>query len=140
MARRRSGCAGLVGMLAFYYVAWQRAGRDPRAGTVVPIFSPPDDLSPAGMRYVTKMGVDNRTFAAALVDMGVKGHVRLIEEDRGWLSGKKTRLERLNGSTPLSEKRKPRSSACAVQARKSCMEQKNHEIFSSAKNSSERQF
>ena len=37
-------------------VAWQRAGRDPRAGTVVPLFSPPDDLSPAGMRYVDEDG------------------------------------------------------------------------------------
>jgi hypothetical protein len=38
----------LLGLLrGFYYFAWQRAGRDPRAGTVVPIFSPPDDLSPA---------------------------------------------------------------------------------------------
>ena len=67
LAWSRSACCG------FYYVAWQRAGRDPRAGTIVPIFSPPDDLSPAGMRYVTKMGADDRTFAAALVDMGVRG-------------------------------------------------------------------
>src|SRR5439155_10933703 len=74
------GLLGLLGLCAFYFVAWQRAGRNPRAGTVVPIFSPPDDLTPAGMRYVTKMGADNRTFAAALVDMGVSGNIRLVEE------------------------------------------------------------
>jgi uncharacterized membrane protein YgcG len=127
------GLAGLVGMLFFYYVAWQRAGRDPRAGTIVPIFSPPDDLSPAGMRYVTKMGSDDRTFAAALVDMGVKGHVRLIEEDRGWLSGKKTRLERLNGSTPLSDEEEAALECLCRPGEEVMLEQKNHEIFSSAK-------
>ena len=43
------------------------------------------------MRYVTKMGADNRAFAAALVDMGVRGHVRLVEEEGGWFSRDKTR-------------------------------------------------
>ena len=100
-ARRWSAALALLGLLAFYFFAWQRAGRDPRAGTVVPLFSPPDDLSPAAMRYMSKMGADNRAFAAALVDMGVRGHVRMVEEDGGWFSRDKTRLERLAGSEPL---------------------------------------
>ena len=97
-ARRSSGCSACSACCGFYYVAWQRAGRDPRAGTVVPIFSPPDDLRPPACATSTKMSADNRAFAAALVDMGVRGHIRLVEEDGGWLSGNKTRLERLDGS------------------------------------------
>jgi uncharacterized membrane protein YgcG len=129
------GLLGLLGLLGFYYVAWQRAGRDPRAGTVVPIFSPPDDLSPAGMRYVTKMGADNRAFAAALVDMGVRGHIRLVEEDGGWFSRDKTRIERLSGSTPLpSEEEAALRELCTVGS-SIVMEQKNHSKFSSAKSS-----
>jgi uncharacterized membrane protein YgcG len=131
------GFLGLIGLLAFYYLAWQRAGRDPRAGTVVPIFSPPDDLSPAGMRYVSKMGADNRAFAAALVDMGVKGHVKLVEEDRGWLSGKKTRLERLDGSAPLPEEEQAALDCLCRPGESIMMEQANHSSFSSAKNSLE---
>src|SRR5205823_8977931 len=50
------GLFGLLGLVGFYYVAWSRAGRNPRAGTVVPIFPPPDDLTPAGMPYATTMG------------------------------------------------------------------------------------
>ena len=42
------GAGGLLGLLGYYFFAWKRAGRDPRAGTVVPIFSPPDDLTPGG--------------------------------------------------------------------------------------------
>ena len=53
------------------------------------------------MRYVTKMGADNRAFAAALVDMGVRGHIRMVEEDGGWFSGDKTRIERLASSSEL---------------------------------------
>ena len=32
--------------------AWKRAGRGPEAGTIVPLFSPPDGLSAAAMRYI----------------------------------------------------------------------------------------
>ncbi len=129
------GLFSLIGLAVFYYVAWSRAGRDPRAGTIVPIFSPPDGLSPAGMRYVTKMKADNRSFAAALVDMGVKGHVRLVEEDRGWLSGKKMRLERHDGSGALSEEEAAALDDLCRPGEEVMMEQENHAIFASAKNS-----
>ena len=75
---------GLSGLIAFLYVAWQRAGRDPRVGTIVPIFAPPDGLTPSAMRYLTKRKFDNRGFAAALVDAAVKGHIRLVEDAGGF--------------------------------------------------------
>ena len=126
------GLISLLGLCVFYFVAWQRAGRDPRAGTVVPLYSPPDDLSPAAMRYVAKMSADNRTFAAALVDMGVRGHVKLVEEDRGWLSGKHMRLERLAGEKPLPEEEEAALDCLCRPGEGIMMEQKNHENFSSA--------
>jgi uncharacterized membrane protein YgcG len=126
------GLLSLLGLCAFYYLAWKRAGRNPRAGTVVPIFTPPDGLSPAGMRYVKNMGSDNRTFAAALVDMGVRGHVRLVEEDRGWLSGKHMRLERLAGKEPLTDEEEAALDCLCRPGEEIMMEQKNHSNFSSA--------
>jgi uncharacterized membrane protein YgcG len=128
------GLLSLLGLGAFYFVAWRRAGRNPRAGTIVPIFSPPDNLSPAGMRYVTKMQSDNRTFAAALVDMGVRGHVKLVEEDRGWLEGgKKTRLERLDAATALPREEEAALDCLCRPGEQIMMEQKNHDEFSAAK-------
>ena len=129
------GMAALLALIGYYFVAWKRAGRNPRAGTIVPIFSPPDDLSPAGMRYVTKMGADNRAFAAALVDMGVRGHIRLSEEDGRWLSRDKTRLERLAGDQPLPPEEEAALRELAMTGETIVMEQKNHEKFSSAKES-----
>ena len=126
------GGGGLLGLLGYFFFAWKRAGRDPRAGTVVPIFSPPDDLTPAAMRYVTKMGADDRTFAAALIDMGVRGHIRVVEEDGGWFSGDKTRLERVGGSEPLPADEEAGLRELAMTGQSIVMEQKNHAKFSAA--------
>jgi uncharacterized membrane protein YgcG len=127
------GLLALLGLCGYFYLAWARAGRNPRAGTVVPIFSPPDGLTPAAMRYVTKMGADNRAFAAALVDMGVRGHIRMVEEDGGFFSRKKTRLERLAAATPLPPEEEAALGELASPGESIMMEQKNHAKFSSAK-------
>jgi len=127
------GLLGLISLCLFYFFAWRRAGRDPRAGTVVPIFSPSDDLTPAGMRYVTKMAADDRSFAAALVDMGVRGHIKLVEEDRGWLSGKKMRLERLGSGGSLPPEEQAALDCLCRPGEEIMMDQKNHDNFSSAK-------
>lgn len=128
-----AGTLSLLGLVGFYFLAWKRVGRDPPAGTVVPLFSPPDELSPPAMRYVWNMGADDRTFAAALVDMGVRGHVRLVERDGGWLSSDKVRLERLSSSTPLPREEEAALGKLANPGEAIEMEQKNHAKFSSAK-------
>ena len=128
-----AGGAGLLGLLGYYFFAWRRVGRDPRPGTVVPIFSPPDGLTPAAMRYLSRMGSDNRAFAAALVDMGVRGHVRMVEEDGGWFARDKTRLERIAGPEPLPKDEEAALRALATTGETIVMEQKNHAKFSAAK-------
>jgi hypothetical protein len=76
------GFIWLVVLLGFYLWAWSRVGRDPAGGTIIPLYSPPAGFSPAGVRFVSRMGYDDKAFAAAVVDMAVKGGVR-IEEDGG---------------------------------------------------------
>jgi uncharacterized membrane protein YgcG len=74
--------AALIGVIgiAFYYLStWSRVGRDPPAGTIIPLFGPPNDMSPAAVRYMDKLSFDNRAFTAAIVDLGVKGHISLAE-------------------------------------------------------------
>jgi predicted membrane protein DUF2207 len=80
----------LAGLCYFFYYAWKRAGRGPVAGTVVPLFEPPEGMSAAGIRYVRRMGYDNRAFAAAIVESGVRGKLRLEEGEGGWFSKAKT--------------------------------------------------
>lgn len=128
------GALGLLTVLAFYFFAWHRAGRDPRAGTIVPLFSPPDDLSPAGMRYVREMSADNRAFAAALVDMGVRGHIRIEDVDGGWLEGDSRTIERLPSQTALPEDEDAALGQLLSTGEIIAVKQKNWEKFSSAKN------
>ncbi|MFL6745974.1 MAG: DUF2207 domain-containing protein [Sphingomicrobium sp.] len=129
------GGAALLALLGYFFYAWQRAGRDPRPGTVVPLFSPPDGLTPAAMRYLTKLNADNRTFAAALVDMGVRGHIRMVEEEGGWFSRDKTRLDRLQSADPLPAEEEAALRELARPGESIVMEQKNHTEFAAAKNS-----
>lgn len=129
-----AGGLALLGLFGFYFIAWKRAGRDPRPGTVVPLFSPPDDLSPPAMRYVVKMAADNRAFAAALVDMGVRGHVRIVEEDGGWLSSDERRIERVTGSIPLPAEEEAALAQLVPTGESIEMKQENHGRFSAAKN------
>ena len=75
------GVIWLAVLLGFYLRAWSQVGRDPAKGTIIPLFTPPAGFSPAGVRFVSRMGFDNKAFAAAVVDMAVKGAVRIQEDD-----------------------------------------------------------
>jgi uncharacterized membrane protein YgcG len=77
-----AGAAGLVILLIYYALAWSRAGRDPAPGIVIPRYDPPKGYSPASMRYVRRMGYDDKTFSAALINLAVNGHL-LIHDDDG---------------------------------------------------------
>ena len=125
---------GLGALIGFLYVAWQRAGRDPRAGTVVPIFAPPDGLSPAAMRYVIQQNFDNRGFAAALVDAAVKGHVRLTDEDGGFFGSDKRNIERpaTAGTIPLETAEQVAIDALVAPGASIEMDNANHATFSAS--------
>lgn len=98
-----AGLGALAALLGYYLRAWWRVGRGPRAGTIVPLFSPPDHLTPAAARYVARMGLDNRAFTAAIVDLGVRGRLRIHKEGSGWLSKGTTTLERTGADTALPD-------------------------------------
>jgi hypothetical protein len=71
------GLGGLVVVWLYYLVVWARVGRDPRPGTMVPLYEPPDNMSPAAMRYLEKMGFDDKTFTSAILGLAAKGHLAI---------------------------------------------------------------
>ena len=74
---------GQLAALLYFLWAWHRVGRDPRKGAVVPVYEPPDGISPALMRYlVARRRVDDRTVAATLVRMAHCGAL-VIQEREG---------------------------------------------------------
>lgn len=126
------GVAALLGLLGWYFQAWRRAGRGPRAGTVVPIFTPPDGLSPAAVRYIGQMGTDNRTFAAALIDLGVRRRLRLVEGEKHFFKRAKTTIERTGDGTGFPAPEAAMMSSLFSGGDAILMDDSNHAIFSAA--------
>lgn len=69
--------AGLLALFAYYLPVWRKYGRDPEEGPVVTRYAPPEGFSPASLRYIDKMGYDNAAMTAAIVNLAVKGYLRI---------------------------------------------------------------
>ena len=131
-----AGIASILALIVYYVRAWALAGRGPRAGTVVPIFSPPDDLTPAAARYVAKMKFDDRAYSAAIIDLGVRGHLRIEQEDGGWFSKDTTTLTRADppdDAPPLYPPERGLKSALFGVGNSIQLKQANHTILQSAR-------
>jgi hypothetical protein len=94
------GSAGAVLLLAFLYWRWWLVGRDPRAAPQYPRYEAPKGIGPAGVRYIDRMGYDDRCFAAGLLGLGARGFLRIrqtgesfgierIADQVDWLPGEK---------------------------------------------------
>ena len=91
------GIGGLALLLTYYGAAWTISGRGPAEGTMVVLYAPPYGMSPAVLRYIWKMGYDDRCFTAALLNMAAKGHLKIWEnKDKRYI------ITRMQGSIPLS--------------------------------------
>lgn len=88
---------GLFVVLGYYFFAWAKAGRDPSKGVIVVRYTPPENMSPAEMRYFHTKGYDHKVLAAAIINMAVKGFLCIKQEN-----GKYTILRKEKGKTPLS--------------------------------------
>ena len=79
---------GFILLLSYYYYAWNMVGRDPKKGTIIPLFKPPGDFSPAAIRYLLQMSFDKRCFTAAIVNMARKGYLDIVDDDEYTLAKK----------------------------------------------------
>ncbi|KQW80175.1 hypothetical protein ASC89_08745 [Devosia sp. Root413D1] len=70
-----------VGLVLLYnLLAWSAVGRDPKKGTIIPLFHPPKGFSPGLAEYVDGMGWEKSgwtAFTASIFDLGVKGLVKI---------------------------------------------------------------
>ena len=116
-----AGVAGLAVVLLYFVVAWLAVGRDPSRGTIIPLFEPPLSLDAAGVRYVRRMAYDERCFTAALVSLGVKGWLRIDEQD-----GDFTLVRERGRQQPLSGPERRLNSALLGGSERLELKQKNH--------------
>jgi uncharacterized membrane protein YgcG len=127
---------GLLAPLFWYLWVWNKVGRDPDKGVIIPRFQPPEGLSPAASRYVMDMSFDRNAFTAAIISLGVKGQL-LIEED-----GKDFTLKRVPATTEIQltkgEKAVLRSLLPHPSSRIE-MDKKNHKDFQKARKELEKE-
>jgi hypothetical protein len=73
--------AAPLSLFVFYLIAWLRIGPEPKPGTVVTRYEPPDGLSAAAVRYAVTTGSDGRTFAAVIAALATRGCLRAEPKD-----------------------------------------------------------
>lgn len=97
------GGIGFLAVLIYYFAAWEAFGRDPKGGTIIPLFHPPAGISPALANYIHNWGLTRekwRAFTAAALSLAVRGLV-LLDRSGGGLTLKKTG-NKPDADTPLS--------------------------------------
>ena len=77
--------AGLIGVLGYLSSIWSRYGRDPRPGVIFPQYEPPPGISPASARFINRMSYDDEAFTAAVINLAVKGHLGIVEQDEVYI-------------------------------------------------------
>jgi uncharacterized membrane protein YgcG len=123
---------GVIGILVFYLRRWHHHGRDPRPGVIFPQYTPPEGLSPALLRYVWKMGYSSPCFAADLVELGVRGLVR-IERQKSLLS-QSWWVHRTDAEIPADLPSSQRVLLATLLATRSIeLKQRNHEVIGASR-------
>jgi len=101
----------LIPILTFIYLflEWKRKGKDPRIKkAIVPQYEPPDNLRPAEVSLILKQIVESRDISATLIDLAVRGFVKIREIKKEGIFGeifkaKDYEIEKLKDSEDLLE-------------------------------------
>lgn len=94
-----AGCIFFLGLILYLYSTWMKYGIDPQNPTVYPQFNVPENFSPASLGYISSETFKNKYLTAAIVNLAVKGYVRIIEGESdgvlGFFSSKTFTLKKL---------------------------------------------
>ena len=86
----RSNLVGFILILVAglsMFIIWIMFGRDAKKQLIVPQFRPPNNWSPAEVRYLYKRKIEDKAFTATLLHMAVKGAIGIECRQKG--GGKK---------------------------------------------------
>ena len=126
--------AGFAGLLAYYIPVWRRYGKDPEEGVLVTRYVPPDGFSPASLRYIRQMYYDNKVMTAAIVNLAVKGYLRIND-----LGSEHTlfKLDPGPGTLPLAAGEKELYESLFEDGKRVVLEQDNYRLLLGAKSEHE---
>ncbi len=91
-------------LAAYYFAIWAIVGRDPETGTIIPLYEAPKGFTPEELRYIVKMGYDNKVFTTAIINLAVNGFLKINEATKLFSKAFSLQLtEPENNSKELSE-------------------------------------
>ena len=134
--------AGFAVLLAYYIPVWGRYGKDPEEGVLVTRYVPPDGFSPASLRYIRQMYYDDKVMTAAIVNLAVKGYLRIdVEEGSDGFLGigaesDEYSLVKMNpaaATAPMARGEQELYDALFADGDAVVLEQDNHELLGEAK-------
>ncbi|MDX1515867.1 MAG: DUF2207 domain-containing protein [Woeseiaceae bacterium] len=118
-------------LLFLYYVpVWRQHGKDPEAGVIIPRYEPPEGFSPASLRYIRQMYYDDKVMTAAVVNLAVKGYLRINEQGK---THSLTKLDPGPDAGPLAAGEKELYDALFDQSRAIGLAVENHKPLGRAK-------
>lgn len=92
----------LTTLFLYYFIVWLRVGKDPKRGIIMPIYTPPNNLSPAAIRYIMQKGYDIKTFASAIMNLAAKGYLKISEKGGRYFL---TKIQTSDSALPAEEKK-----------------------------------
>jgi len=90
----------LLAGLGLVYWRWYTAGRDPsERQTIVPEYEPPDKIRPAQLGVILDESADTKDVTATIVDLAVRGYLKITEQPQQGIFGKKDWTLEATGKT-----------------------------------------
>lgn len=88
----------IFGLLFYFFTSWQKYGVDPQKPVAYPQFNSPQNLSPASVGYLENGYYSSQMITSSIVDLAIKGFIKIIEDDKrvlGIFGGREYTLEKL---------------------------------------------
>ncbi|MCW8929237.1 MAG: DUF2207 domain-containing protein [Gammaproteobacteria bacterium] len=120
------GFMGLATLWFYLFFTWLKVGKDPEKGVIYPRYYPDKEHSPASMRFVQRMGYDNKAFSSALVNMAVKGYLTITMKTKYFT------IDKIGGAANLSLGESAIARSLFNRKNQVVLKQEEHSIISKA--------
>ncbi len=71
----------VVLLVAYYLIVWSKYGKDLKGGRIIPLFYPPEGVSPALASFMTQQKFRDDAVTSTVINIAVKGYLTIIEKN-----------------------------------------------------------